>query len=390
MIRRQISTEILKSARGFPAIALLGPRQSGKTTLVKELFKNHKYVSFENIDIREWAQNDPRGFLEKYNSEAVFDEIQRCPQILSYLQQIIDERNIAGDFILTGSQNYLLMQNVTQSLAGRIGIHYLLPFSTFELKKSKKHKITLENYLITGGYPRIYDKNINPQRFYQSYLNTYLERDIRQLKNITNYDSFVKFISMIAGRSGQILNLQAISEDCGIAQNTVKDWLNILETSFIVFRLRTYHRNYNKRLIKSPKIYFYDTGLLCYLLNIRDENQYLSHYNRGNIFENLIISEIVKYNYNTMLHFPLYYWRDNHRKEIDLIIDRGTNSIAIEIKSAKTFNPDFLKGLKYWKGLAGADSKNLFLIYAGNSNMKRDEINVIRWENIDTVFQSND
>ncbi len=389
MIKRQISNTLLENAKSFPAVAILGPRQSGKTTLAKELFSKHKYVSFENQDIREWANSDPRDFLEKYNSRVIFDEIQKCPHILSYLQQIIDERNLEGDFIITGSQNYLLMESV-QSLAGRIGIHYLLPFSAVELKTTGKFNTNLEKLVITGGYPRIYNKGIKPETFYRSYLNTYIERDIRLLKNISNYDNFVKFIGMIAGRSGQILNLQSISEDCGISAITVKEWLNVLETSFIIFRLRTFHKNYNKRLIKSPKIFFYDTGLLCYLLNIRNAEQYATHYYRGRIFENFVISEIIKYNYNCDLHFPVYYWRDNHRKEIDLIIDKGSNPIAVEIKAAKTFSREFLDGLKYWGAITGADPQNLFLVYAGDNIMKRDGINVLSWEQIETTLKTKD
>lgn len=384
MIKRQISDRILECAKGFPAVAILGSRQSGKTTLAKSLFKKHRYVSFENPDIRKWANADPRDFLEKHNTRIIFDEIQKCPHIFSYLQQIIDERNKSGDFIFTGSQNYLLMESITQSLAGRAGINYLLPFSTREIRRSRKFGLTLEDYIITGGYPRIYDKKIKPADFYQSYLNTYLQRDIRLIKNITNYDNFLKFLGLIAGRSGQVLNLQALSEDSGIASNTIKEWLNILETSFIVFRLGTYHRNYNKRLIKSPKVFFHDTGLLCHLMNIRDAGQYSAHYYKGNIFENFIISEIVKYNYNNGTNYPLYFWRDNHRKEIDLIIDKGLGPVAVEIKSAKTFNTEFSNGLKYWKKISNVSDKNLYLIYAGDLEMKRAGINVLNWRKSET------
>ncbi len=249
---------------------------------------------------------------------------------------------------------------------------------------SYNNEIDVEDFIIKGGYPRLYDREIDVNTFYSSYINTYVERDIRQIINITDFSTFEQFVRIIAGRSGQVLNLQSISEDCGISANTVKQWINILETSFILFKLPTFHRNYNKRLIKSPKLYFYDTGLLCYLLNIKDKNQYMTHYYRGNIFENFVISEAVKQQFNNGDRRNLYFWRDNHKKEIDLIIDKGETVNAIEIKSSKTFKPDFLKGLKYWRDLSG--NSNNYLIYNGEYEMIRDEVKIGTWKILESII----
>ncbi len=316
----------------------------------------------------------------------IIDEIQRAPELLSYLQSHVDNLNKEGLYIITGSQNYLLMEKVSQSLAGRIGISVLLPFSIEELS-NYNIDLQLEKLVFTGGYPRIYDKKIRPSAFYKSYLNTYIERDVRLLKNIVDYDLFIKFLKVLSGRTGQVLNTLAISEDCGISHNTVKEWISILVTSYIIYKLQPYYKNYKKRLIKNPKIYFYDTGLVCYLLGLKNIDNLNTHYLKGNIFETFIISELVKYNYNRGESYNFYYWRDNHRKEIDLLLEEGLTLKSIEIKSGDTIQDSFFKGLKYWNKLSCNDPENSYLIYSGDNNLVRDSINILGWKDLIKVFK---
>ena len=379
MIRRQLSQEIQVLATEFPVVAILGPRQSGKTTLAKALFQSYRYVSLEDFDMRGFAEEDPRGFLERYDGQCIFDEIQRVPQLMSYLQSHVDLRNAPGDYIITGSHNFFLMEQISQSLAGRVGITRLLPFSLEELRM---YEYTPEQFLYKGFYPRIYDQSIRPASFYRSYLETYIEKDVRQLKQITKLGEFRKFLGLLAGRAGQELNLLAVSDECGVSQTTLSDWLTVLEASFLIYRLRPFHKNYHKRLVKRPKIYFYDTGLLCHLLGIRKEEELDTHFLRGSIFENLIIGEFMKQRYNHAEAFDLYFWRDNHKKEIDLIIQAGQLSLAVEIKSGKTFHPRFFGGLRYWEKLTGADPGDMYLLYGGDSSYTREGIHVCSWKDI--------
>ena len=380
MIKRHIEKEIKLLFKEFPIVAILGPRQSGKTTLTKLLFSNFTYISLEDLDHRNFAQDDPRGFLEKYNNHVIFDEIQRVPDLISYLQTLVDQNNKTGQFIITGSHNFLLMEQISQSLAGRVGIAKLLPFSYHEIRN--KYDSDIETLLFKGCYPRIYDQNIRPESFYKNYISTYIEKDLRQLKNINKLDSFIKFMRILAGRTGQILNTNTISEECGITHNTVSDWVSILETSYLIYKLKPFHKNYNKRIIKSPKIYFTDTGLACNLLGIRDKEELDYHYLKGNIFETFIIGEILKENFNLGEKKELYFWRDNHQREMDLILSSGNSHYGIEIKSGKTFQEKFFDGLKYWKELSDSPDKNLFLIYGGNESYKRNNINVVGWKDI--------
>jgi len=383
MIKRNIENEIKTLFSEFPIVAILGPRQSGKTTLSKMLFPEFQYVSFEDIDNRQYSNEDPRGFLEKYNSKVIFDEIQRAPKLISYLQTHVDNANENGQFVITGSHNFLLMEQISQSLAGRVGICRLLPFSTDEIFKFKN--ITIEELLFTGCYPRIYDKNIRPSVFYKNYISTYIEKDVRLLKNITKRDLFIKFIKVLAGRTGQILNTKAISEDCGISHNTVNEWISVLETSYIIYKLLPFHKNYNKRLIKSPKLYFLDTGLVCSLMGIKSPDELDLHYLKGNIFETFVISEILKLNYNSGDIYDIYFWRDNHRKEIDLIIEHSTSIHGIEVKSGKTVQPKFFNGLKYFTKLTNSKPEESFLIYGGTENYSRNKFNICSWNSIDTI-----
>jgi len=379
MIDRQIEKELNLLRTEFPIIAILGPRQSGKTTLSKKVFKEYEYISFEDYDIREFAENDPRGFLDRYKKSIIFDEIQRVPKIISYLQTHVDKYKNNGEIIITGSHNFLLMEQISQSLAGRVGIVKLLPFS---IKEIKHLNIEKDELVFKGFYPRIYDQGIRAEVFYKNYISTYIEKDIRQIKKITKLEVFIKFMKLLAGRTGQELNLSSLGEECGVSHNTILEWISVLEASFIIYRLKPYYKNYNKRLVKKPKLYFTDTGLVCSLLGIKKKEDLDYHYLKGAIFETFIVNEILKANYNRGERFEIYYWRDNHKKEIDLILDIGTKQLGIEIKSSATINTKYFNGLKYWKELTKTDATDLYLIYGGPENMIRNGMNIVSWDNV--------
>ena len=379
MINRQLEDELNSLKNEFPIIAILGPRQSGKTTISQKVFPDYEYVTLEDIDYREFAKNDPRGFLDRYKENIILDEIQRVPTLMSYLQSHVDKLKTNGKIVITGSHNFLLMEQISQSLAGRIGITKLLPFSYKEISKVEND---ITELIFKGSYPRIYDQNIRPEVFYKNYISTYIEKDIRQIKQITKIDDFLKFIRILAGRTGQELNTNSISEECGVSHNTIKEWISLLEASFIVYRLKPFHKNYNKRIVKNPKIYFTDTGLVCSLLGIRKKEEIDYHFLKGSIFETYIINEFQKYNFNYGEKYELYFWRDNNKKEIDLILDLGMYQKAFEIKSSKTINEKFFDTLKYWQKLTEINPKELYLIYGGNENHIRNNINVLSWNNI--------
>lgn len=381
-IKRTIEKEVKTLAKEFPIIAILGPRQSGKTTLAKHIFKKYKYISLEDPDIRKIASSDPRGFLEQYSQNVIIDEVQRIPELFSYIQTASDKSNKPGSFVLTGSQNYLLSEKISQSLAGRVGITTLLPLSIEEIIP-KDEKISLETAEIKGFYPRIFEQNIRPSSFYSSYVATYLEKDIRMIKNITNYDSFHKFLKIMAGRSGQILNTLAISNECDVSHNTVNDWVNLLESSYVIFRIHPYYKNFNKRIVKKPKIYFYDVGLLSYLLGIKNKEHLNSHYLKGAIFETLIMSEFMKSNFNRALNLRFYFWRDQSDREVDLIIEDGANVKSVEIKSSKTIRDDFFRNLKYWDQLT--KNSNSFVVYTGENEFKMEKVKIVNWKNISKI-----
>ncbi len=384
MIPRKITKEILQLKKEFPIVTILGPRQSGKTTLAKDIFKKYKYVSLEDPDMRELVQDDPRGFLEEYNKNVIIDEVQRVPEFFSYLQTHVDKIKQNGSFILTGSHNYLLMENISQSLAGRTGIVTLLPLSIEELLKDDINN--LNKTIFTGFYPRIFDQNIRPNSFYKSYLNTYLERDIRMIKNISSYSSFLKFLKLIAGRCGQVLNVKTVAEDSGISYHTVESWISILETSYIIFKLQPFHKNFNKRIIKSPKIFFYDTGLLCYLLGIRKKEEITNHYLKGNIFENFIISDLIKFDYNHGNLNSFYFWQDTNKNEIDLIIENGEDTKALEIKAGSTIRSELFKNLVTWEKLQ--KKTKTFLFYGGDMNMTKSGTKILNWKDLIQIKKS--
>ncbi|MBS1660232.1 MAG: ATP-binding protein [Bacteroidetes bacterium] len=385
MINRDAADKIRELSNKFPAIGLLGPRQSGKTTLAKTLFSSKPYVSFENQDTLLAASTDPRAFLAKYSEGAVFDEIQRAPHLFSYLQGIIDENSSkTGLFILTGSQNFLLLENITQSLAGRIAFIYLLPFSYHELRKTEWNDSALDFLMLHGGYPRLYDKAIAPVDYYPNYILTYVERDVRQVKNINDLTIFQRFLKICATRVGQIINYASIGNDCGIDQKTVVSWLGILETSFIATTLKPFYNNLGKRLLQMPKLYFYDTGLCCSLLEIENEVQLANHPLRGALFENFVLLELLKQRFNKGLRSNFYFWRDRTGNEIDILLDRSTGAIPIEIKASSTYNKSFLKGIDYWKKIQPGIPQS-FLIYTGESSFQQQETEIINWKELNTI-----
>lgn len=381
MIARTLENKLKLLYTKFPVISVTGPRQSGKTTLIKEVFKNLPYVSLENPDDRAFALEDPRGFLNNYPKGAIFDEVQRVPQLFSYIQGLVDA-DPSIKFIISGSQNFLLSEQISQSLAGRVGILKLLPFSMFELKAANSLSENFEDVAYKGFYPRIFDQNIDPEDFYPNYLQTYVERDVRQLSQVGNLNTFTTFLKLCAGRAGQLLNMSELSNEAGVSVNTIKSWVNILETSYIVFRLYSHHKNYNKRLTKMPKLYFYDTGLLSYLLGIKKSSQIKIHFAKGAIFENLVIGELMKRHLHIGKEPNLYFWRDNKGKEIDLIIDDGEFITPIEIKSGSTKRSDYFNGLDYWNKISENDPVKSFVIYGGQENQLRNNGKLISWKSM--------
>ena len=382
MIPRQLESRLKELFRYFPIVSITGPRQSGKTTLVKYTFPDLPYVSLEDPDNNQFAKSDPRGFLDNYLNGAILDEVQKTPELFSYIQGMVDQ-NRQVKFVLSGSQNFLLSEKISQTLAGRVGLTYLLPFSMSELQPAKLLGSAFETVAYKGFYPRIFDRKIPPNDFFPSYVQTYVERDVRQISQVNNLHTFSIFLKLCAGRSGHLVNLSDLSNDTGVSVNTVKSWLNILEASFVLFRIYPHHKNYNKRLIKMPKLYFYDTGLLCYLLNIRDASEITSHYARGAIFENLIISELIKQRLHTGLEPNLYFWRDHKGREIDLILESGSSLIPVEIKSGSTKKGDYFSELDYWNKLSGNTPENSYVIYGGKEDQTRNNGNLISWRSLD-------
>ncbi|MDR2737931.1 MAG: ATP-binding protein [Puniceicoccales bacterium] len=366
--------KVQKLFEKFPMVGIVGPRQSGKTTLAKDAFPMLTYVNLEAIHVREIAQNDPQGFLKSYPNGAIFDEIQNVPTLFPYLQVISDERGTSGQYVLTGSHHFLLLEKISQSLAGRIALTTLLPLSLDELNPRTESPFPVA---FEGFYPGMHSRKIEPNDFYGNYLTSYVERDVRQIMNLRDLAMFQKFLRLCAGRAGQLLNLSSLANDCGISQPTARQWLSVLEASFIVFLLQPNHSNFNKRLIKSPKLYFHDTGLLCNLLNISSANQLESHYLRGEIFENLVVGDIGKNFYNNGQLPTMSFWRDQRGVEIDLIVEKDGKTQAIGIKSGQTMHQDFLKNLIHWRELSPTSS--LSLIYGGSEKFQQHGIGIHPW-----------
>lgn len=379
MLTRTAFLTAQRLAQGFPVLAITGPRQSGKTTLARALFAGKPYVTLEDPAEREFADADPRSFLARFPDGAIFDEAQRCPALFSYLQGVVDKRQRMGEFILTGLQQFGLMSNITQSLAGRVGLLQLLPFSLAELKEGGILPATLDETLFQGGYPPLYDRPVAPTDWFPNYVSTYLERDVRQLLAVRDLSLFQRFLKMCAARSGQLLNLSALAADCGISHVTAREWLTVLEASYIVYLLRPYHRNFGKRLVKMPKLYFLDTGLMTYLLGIRDAASLATHATRGALFETLVVSEWIKHKFNAGYPAELYFWRDSAGHEVDLLIPQGARFMPVEIKSGATFGSDWTSALRKLSTLFGDAALPSGIIYGGDGQHERDGCSVVGW-----------
>ncbi len=394
MIKRTLAQKLHQLVKQYPVITITGPRQSGKTTLVRSEFEDYRYFSLENPDTRQIALNDPRGFLNSVKTGTILDEIQRAPDLVSYIQTMVDEDDQPGRFILTGSQNFLLSEKISQSLAGRTAILHLLPFSKRELLGQQP--ITIDSFpmvsemdsdstdlwqlLYQGFYPRIHDKQLNPTEWYAWYYQTYIERDVRLLQNIGDINTFTRFVRLCAGRNGQLVNFTNLAADAGITHTTARRWLSILQASFIVALVQPYHENFRKRITKSPKLYFFDTGLLAFLLGIRNAEELQFHAMRGSVFESFVFSELYKMFVHSGQIPSIYFWRDSAGHEIDFIVEQGSRLIAIEAKSGETFNDDFVKGLQYFSALAGERVKQSILIFSGKENFIYKNMNILSWQ----------
>lgn len=389
MIPRTAASTLTRLAKGFPVIALTGPRQSGKTTLAKSVFKDKPYVSLENPDERTFALQDPKRFLQRFPSGAVLDEVQRCPELLSWLQGWVDERGIMGDFVLTGSAQFDLIAGITQTLAGRVGRVELLPLSAQELTDAHKTLPDLNAAMLLGGYPALYDRDVSPQDWFANYVASYLERDVRQLIAVRDLGQFQTFVKMCAARTGQLLNLSSLGADCGITAVTAKQWLTVLEASDIVTLLKPHHRNFGKRLVKAPKLYFCDVGLAAWLLGIRDAATLDTHAARGALFETYVISELMKQRLNVGQPLDLYFWRDHVGNEVDVLIESAQGLHALEIKSGTTLASDWTDGLKKWQKFAGDDSTQASLVYGGSGSYAREGLHVWGWQDITQMSPSN-
>jgi uncharacterized protein len=389
MIHRYITPWLLKLSRQYPVITLTGPRQSGKTTLARQQFSHLPYVSLEDPDTRRFASQDPRSFLAAFPSGAIIDEIQRTPELPSYLQTLVDADARPGRFILTGSQQFELMTQVSQSLAGRTAIVRLLPFTLAEtqlLRTAQKPKnpkrLSLPECILTGFYPRIHDRQLDPSQALADYFTTYIERDLRQLAAVHDLQRFQRFVQLCAGRTGQLLNLHSLGNDAGISHATARAWIDLLQTSFIVHLLPPWFTNTSKRLMKSPKLYFYDVGLACWLLGLRSAEQVARDPLWGSLFENFIIMEALKDRYNSGEAAPLHFYRDSEGNEVDLLMPQGGGQHAIEIKAGATVNNDYFKGLKTFASHHPAHIKGGSVIYGGDTHQPRSDWPVYSWQSL--------
>ncbi len=385
MFHRSAQETLSRLARGFPVLALTGPRQSGKTTLAKMAFPDKPYLSLEDPDIRTLAESDPRGLLAQFPEGAILDEAQRAPDLLSYLQTRVDVDSRPGAWVLTGSQQLGLFSRITQSLAGRVGMVQLLPFALSELDEVGRLPGTLDEMLVRGCYPPLYDRDLSPGDWLASYVDTYLERDVRQLINIRDLSAFQRFLRLCAGRVGQLLSLNGLAMDCGITHHTAAAWLSVLEASYIVFRLRPHHQNFHKRLIKTPKLYFCDTGLAAWLLGIREAPQMAFHAQRGSLFENLAVGEFLKGRHNRGLPPDLHFWRDSQGLEVDLLVETAGAFQPVEIKSGQTVVPDFFHGLSRWSALSGQADRPGMLVYGGEQSLKKGSITIVPWRDLGRI-----
>jgi predicted AAA+ superfamily ATPase len=381
-INRQLAPIIKAQLSKFPVIAVTGPRQSGKTTLLKSLFSDYRYVSLENPNTRSFAMEDPIGFLNQYDQRVIFDEVQRVPALFSYIQSRVDESGQMGQFILSGSQNFHLLNNITQSLAGRVALFKLLPLDFTELKANGLLQDAYASASLKGFYPAIFDRDIDPVVFYSNYIQTYLEKDVTELLNIRDLKLFRTFVGLCAGRAGQLMNYSALANECDISSHTAKAWLSILESSYIIFLLQPYHQNFNKRLIKTPKLYFYDTGLLNYLLGIRTVSELQENRLKGQVFENMIVAEYQKKNQHLYLHKDYYFWQDSNAHEVDLLTKQAEGFSIFEIKATQTISADLFREMNRFEDLSSPDKVIKTLVYGGPENEIRTQYRVLSWKNI--------
>ncbi|QTR50842.1 ATP-binding protein [Candidatus Thiothrix anitrata] len=379
MLARYLTSTVQRLAASFPIVTITGPRQSGKTTLARTVFADKPYVTLEDPLEREFAQEDPRGFLARFANGAIFDEAQRWPALFSHLQSRVDEDRRAGRFILTGSQQFGLLVGVSQSLAGRAGITRLLPLMAGEIPAVAEKRLGINQLMLTGGYPALHTQAILPQDWFASYVATYVERDVRQVMNVQDLTTFQRFLRLCAGRTGQLLNFTGLASEAGISQTTARAWMSVLESSGLVHLLPPYHRNFGKRLVKTPKLYFLDTGLACWLLGIRSEEVLALHPLRGELFETWVVSEFLKSRYN-LGHSPdLYFWRDNNGVEADIVFEVDTRLQVVEIKSGQTVTSDYIKAGKRAAAFAGEVALMPWLVHGGDDNYQRSGVDVIGW-----------
>lgn len=381
-IPRRIAPIIKAQQSKFPVLALTGPRQSGKTTLLKQLFNDYRYITLENPNTRSFATEDPVGFLNQYSQNVIFDEVQRVPELFSYIQSKVDESGIMGQFILSGSQNFHLLNNITQTLAGRVALFKLLPLDFAELKVNGLLANSYADAGINGFYPAIFDRDIDPAVYYANYIQTYVEKDVTELLNIRDLKLFRTFLGLCAGRAGQLINFSALANECDISHNTAKAWLSILESSYIIFLLQPYYQNFNKRLVKSPKLYFYDTGLLSYLLGFRKPDEITENRLKGNIFENMILAEYQKKNYHLYLHEDYYFWQDSSAHEVDMLVKKAQGFSIYEIKATQTITPALFKEMDRFEDISSPATVNKTLIYGGDENENRTRYTILSWKNI--------
>ena len=382
MKNRVINSFVDTQLKQYPILVITGPRQSGKTTFLKEEMSDYRYISLEDPDVRSLVLSDPKAFLKDYDKYVIFDEVQQAPELFSYLQTKVDKDQIMGQYILSGSQNFNLMESISQSLAGRVSIFKLMPFDMGEMKMAGWLADDLSTTMTMGFYPAIFQRGLNADKYYANYVETYINRDVSQLQNIQDKTTFKRFMALCADRAGQLLNYNELAKDTGISHTTARNWLSVLETSFITYPLGPYHKNYNKRMIKSPKLYFYDTGLLCYLLGIRQQKLEPLHPKYDHIFENLIVSEMHKQNFHRDLLRDLYFWRDSNQNEVDLLYSENGNLNIYEIKSSTTIKSEMFKFMDTFSSFADEESIKKTLIYGGNENQHRTNYEVISWRNI--------